>query len=392
MFHDVAPHARVAWNDSSAGDGAMITSMELNQYRGFDRYRLAQLSRVNLLVGKNNCGKTSILEAVRILASGGDPAVLSRTAWERGEVYLEEEARLDGQREIYSDISHLFHGHDFNVGSSFAVRSENHWGSVAVEVVSTEDAKPDETQLWKPGGVTDFWPGLVLRIETKNSNSNGEQVIRVTENGGIPEPRRHSRLMTMDPGDVAPVQFISPVSLEPESMSGMWDKVLVDGREEEVHEAMRILEPSLNSISFLSGGSTTHPGRAGVLVGFRDKKRRVPLASHGEGMRRLLALSLSLIHSKGGLLLVDEIDTGLHYSVMEEMWLLVVKAAERFDVQVFATTHSFDCVRGLAALVESHPEVKDQISVQKIDRNLDEAVAFAADEIENAIDHGIEVR
>jgi len=196
----------------------------------------------------------------------------------------------------------------------------------------------------------------------------------------------------MDPGETTPIQFVSSGSLEQQSMSGMWDKVLVDGREEEVHEAMRILEPSLNSISFLSGGNTAHSGRAGVLVGFRDEKRRVPLASHGEGMRRLLALSLSLIHSKGGLLLVDEIDTGLHYSVVEKMWLLVVKAAERFDVQVFATTHSFDCVRGLAALVESHPEVKDQISVQKIDRNLDEAVAFAADEIENAIDHGIEVR
>lgn len=71
----------------------MLSTIELEGYRGFKRYRLKGLSRVNLLVGKNNCGKTSILEAVHLLASGADPAVLASTAWQRGEVMVVPERR-----------------------------------------------------------------------------------------------------------------------------------------------------------------------------------------------------------------------------------------------------------------------------------------------------------
>ena len=366
----------------------MITSLGLDQYRGFGQYRLAQLSRVNLLVGKNNCGKTSILEAVHLLASGGRPDVFSNIAWERGEVpFGEDEQDATGLRRG-TDVSHLFHDHDFRVGSSFTITSDNSRGSLKVQVVTAEESNKKDThqrQLEDP-------PGFVLRIEASSGSEPKSIDLSVSFDGMIFAGRHNSAFFSPVPHNAPPILSISPGSLESHSMSGMWNKVLVEKREGEVIEAMRILDPRLDSISFLSGDRGFRPGRGGVVVGFEGSQQRVPLGSHGEGMRRLLALSLSLFCAEGGILLVDEIDTGLHYSAMEEMWLLVVKAAERFDVQVFATTHSFDCVRGLAALVESHPEVKDQISVQKIDRNLDEAVAFAADEIENAIDHGIEVR
>ena len=109
-------------------------------------------------------------------------------------------------------------------------------------------------------------------------------------------------------------------------------------------------------------------------------------------MRRLLALSLSLIRAESGVLLVDEIDTGLHYSVMGQMWHLVTEAARRANVQVFATTHSHDCVRGLAWLCGSFPDLKNEVSLQKIDPDLEEAVALDAEDIVLALDQGMEVR
>ena len=109
-------------------------------------------------------------------------------------------------------------------------------------------------------------------------------------------------------------------------------------------------------------------------------------------MRRLLALSLSLVQSEGGILLVDEIDTGLHYSVMGDMWSLVAETARRRDVQVLATTHSSDCVRGLAWLCENHPDLGKEVSLQKIEPDLDEAVALNAEQIVLAVNQGMEVR
>ena len=54
-------------------------------------------------------------------------------------------------------------------------------------------------------------------------------------------------------------------------------------------------------------------------------------------MWRMLGLALALANAKGGVLLVDEIDTGLHYSIMGDMWRMVGKLAATLDVQVFAT-------------------------------------------------------
>jgi hypothetical protein len=112
----------------------------------------------------------------------------------------------------------------------------------------------------------------------------------------------------------------------------------------------------------------------------------------GEGIKRLLALSLNLVSSAGGYLLVDEIDTGLHHSVMTRMWRLVVEVAQRLDVQVLATTHSLDCVRALAALYEESPDVRDLISLHRIERGAETSVPYSADEILAASQHQMELR
>ena len=109
-------------------------------------------------------------------------------------------------------------------------------------------------------------------------------------------------------------------------------------------------------------------------------------------MRRLLALRLSFVGSKDGFLLIDEIDTGLHWTVMEDMWEFVVEMARKSNVQIFATTHSYDCIRGLGALLQSRPDLTDQVSVQKVDTSLKQAVCLRGDHIKVAVEQDIEVR
>ena len=129
-----------------------------------------------------------------------------------------------------------------------------------------------------------------------------------------------------------------------------------------------------------------------MLLGFQGGGRRVPLGSYGEGMRRLLALSLALTQTANGFLLIDEIDTGLHWTLLENMWRLVIETARKSSIQVFATTHSYDCIRGLAALAESHPELVRDVSIHKIERARHKAVRFAEDDIPAIVDQNIEVR
>lgn len=109
-------------------------------------------------------------------------------------------------------------------------------------------------------------------------------------------------------------------------------------------------------------------------------------------MRRLLALSLSLIDSTDGVLMVDELDSGLHWTVMRKMWDFVIRAAVRSSVQVFATTHSLDCIRALASLHRGSPELSSEVSVFKLDRRLAKAIRLDAAEVEAAIEEDIEIR
>ena len=77
---------------------------------------------------------------------------------------------------------------------------------------------------------------------------------------------------------------------------------------------------------------------------------------------------------------------------MEEMWQFVIEVARKLAVQVFATTHSYDCIRGLGVLLQSRPDLKDDVSIQKVTKSLEQAVCLRGDQIKVAVEQDIEVR
>ena len=82
-----------------------------------------------------------------------------------------------------------------------------------------------------------------------------------------------------------------------------------------------------------------------------------PLKSRGDGALRLYSVALALVNSKNGFLLIDEAENGLHYSVQRDFWRMVLQTAQANNVQVLATTHSEDCIRGFAEAANENPEI-----------------------------------
>lgn len=374
-------------------DHDVLNTIELFNYRGFEYYQVAGLSRVNLFVGRNNCGKTSILEAINILASGGDPAVMVDIAERRGEVVLSEsDERFAGPKRS-PVLSHFFFGHSIQPGRALRVASRDGLGEVVVRVVDMSDeAELGRQRLLDLDEPTATALGLYIE-GSRHAAGIVSPVIPMSDEGAVSTDtvRRLVRGGRYEGDGPTAVTFISPDSLEQYSMSGMWNKVILQGRETEVVTAMRILEPQLTSIHFLTGGPR-YGGSAGILVGLKGIKERAPLGSYGDGMRRLLALSVALIRTAGGCLLLDEIDTGLHYSVMGDMWRLVVSAAIRSNVQVYATTHSLDCIQGLRWLSRNHPELYDDVTVHKIEPKLEHSVPLTGHRLLMAVEQEMEIR
>ncbi|EQD40007.1 hypothetical protein B1A_16637, partial [mine drainage metagenome] len=126
--------------------------------------------------------------------------------------------------------------------------------------------------------------------------------------------------------------------------------------------------------------------KTGFIVKMRDLEKPVPIGSLGEGAWRMLVLAIALVKSKDAILLIDEIDIGLHFRALSSMWKMIVAASNRLNIQVFATTHNNDCIKSLAMLKES------EISIQRIESFDGSAVNYSADEIKVAATRNIEVR
>ena len=227
-------------------------------------------------------------------------------------------------------------------------------------------------------------PEFGLRIDTTDRPSS---LFPVDKEGTLlyDDWRRSMRNGPSNP----PVRFVGLGSPVDDTMHDAWNDVIAEGREDEIAKDMQIIVPEIASIHFLTSstwrGSTT-------LIGLRGGGRRMPIGSYGDGLRRLLALRLALQGANQGFLLIDEIDAGLHWTVMEDVWRLLVEVAKEADVQIFATTHSQDCIRGLGDLVKSRPDLAQHLSIQKVHKSLAQAVCFAGKEIATAVEQDIELR
>ena len=365
----------------------MLSSLELKGYRGFSNYRLSSFTPVNLLVGANNSGKTSILEAIHFLVSRGDPRVLARTANRRGEVNFRE----PDQRPVrLPDVSHFFFGHKLEPEASFLLNDDSGYGPVSVSLVD-----PDTQTSLLPEALAEEegWPAFVLALKVDGKVGDRPPANVLADGSlllaGYPVRRRFG---LDENSDLPPVEFLAIDAPSGTPLARSWDQVLRTSRESEIVSALKILEPELKAILFLPGTRPLHSSASGVLLDFENGGKRVPLGSYGDGMRRLLEMSVALVHTSGGFLLIDEVDTGLHWTAMEPAWQMIVEAARRSSTQVFATTHSKDCLVGLDSMLRSNPHLAREVSVHKIEPTLAEAVRLDAKSIRTAIDQGLEMR
>ena len=367
----------------------MIKGLNISMYRRFESLRVDGLNCVNLLVGENNSGKTTILEAVHLLASGGDPEVLLSSIRNRGEYLFGFDDNFDSRRPEL-DPGFLFHNREMSPGSQFEIASTNGQPDrLSCSIIPFPEGSDAAQSLLEMGDYGSLRSALVLE-----SNYSGDPIVLpLSQAGGIHRTSilKHMRGFLAD-GEGQPI-FVTSQSLGAASMASMWNAVALTEEEDEVIHALQIIEPDVERIAFLSSGGTRRPNATeGVVVKLRDSDMRMPLGSMGDGIRRMLALTLAVSKSRNSVLLVDEIDTGLHYSVMSSMWKMIIESAARNNTQVFATTHSQDCLTSLAWLCESEPHIASQVSLQRLHKGADSTVHYSAQELASVIQRRIEVR
>lgn len=370
----------------------MIRNLRISGFRCFGAFVSNNLARVNLLVGHNNAGKTTILEAIQTLIRRGDPLALDSFMSRRGEtIYSGSDVMGPPQFEL--DIRRLFHGHRLEPEASLSIESSGNNDERAIRFrirANLTSTKATSTTTTTPspntGIVNDsFW----LVVDTERAN-RGEwhREIRLSSAGGI-DPFVTGLSETVS-DQLEHVNFVPTDQAIKREVADAWGEVALTEDEKHVEDCLRIIEPSLQRVAFVKDRTTEQ----GVFrVKLEHQKNPIPVGSLGGGTGRLLALSIALVQSKNGFLLIDEIDTGLHHAILADVWKFVVESAERLNVQVFATTHSLDCIRGLAQVCDaSRPSGEDRISMHRIERGKPESIHYSEQQIIIAAERGIETR
>jgi len=318
-------------------DPLFFPSLLVSGFRAFKELRIEKLGRVNLIVGKNNVGKSSLLEALWLYLNSGNIREIFRILESRNEILrsrlLSAKARTELSDEIYrsqlTGIQSLFYGReDLNSHAQMIHIGtlENKQTSLAIRFKET----PDQKRFFENLPDLENFPVLGVQVGIKERTYKLDRPIQYNALSTQRDPKNKSI-------------FVSADGFSESELNTIWDKIALTSAEEEVLSALQIIEPRLEKVNLL--GSEGNIYRRIPVVKLRGWTEPVPLRSLGDGMQRLLGIALAAVSAQGHVLLIDEIENGLHYSVQSDVWRLLYKIANKLNVQVFATTHSWDCIR-----------------------------------------------
>ena len=343
------------------------TKLTIKGLRGIRDLEIEDFRRVNLFVGANNCGKTTILESLFLLAGPTNPQL---------------PLKINNFRNFYTT-------------------DENSWGVLFNELdtssnikLSGELDKPKEVRnlLIKPNmttidstdGYTGSMPavsGLILEYSFANgiNKKSGKFVAEVTVKDGDAEfkiPKDHKEELRG--------VFVNAKTLF-QDLDTRFNNIQIKKQTDRIVKILRKIEPSLIDLSL---------GTDGIVYCDVGLDRLVPINVMGDGMFRLLSIISAISDTRDGIVLIDEIENGFYYSSQELLWNAIFESAKEFNVQIFATTHSLECVKAFSSSYTQTGKNNDDVRLYRIERKDGDfrVVSYDHNVLEASLDSGWEVR
>ena len=356
-----------------------LRSFVIEGFRGIRSLELPQLGRVALLAGKNSVGKTTVLDAVRFYAARGDFGVLFALLNAREEY-------LAGPEDGGADVASLFHSQ--GVRDPTPIRIGGDEGDMWVRLAEPTHADQQPDSIVGPGDAKVLTVTMGTRSRTIPALSGFDHQ-RMRRTFQLRERQRRN-----SDAWPAPIrtETLGPGLLDNADLARLWDVVALTQGEELAVEALGlVLGEDVERLTVVGDGRRSYGPPRRALVKLTSSDDPVPLKRLGDGANRLLAVALALANCRDGILLIDEAENGIHYSVQADMWRMVFRAAEQANVQVVAATHSWDCVTGFAAAAIESESDGVLYRLEEVDGEL-YAVHYPEDELEVAARQRIEVR
>nr|VFJ47133.1 MAG: ATPase/GTPase, AAA15 family [Candidatus Kentron sp. DK]VFJ61044.1 MAG: ATPase/GTPase, AAA15 family [Candidatus Kentron sp. DK] len=366
--------------------------ISIRNFRAIASLEIDNIKQVNLLTGKNNCGKTSVLEAISLLVWMSYPqAAVTVHNW-RGLVLNNDK-----------DFSYLFHGFDFSRSPSLTGREKSRQRTLDIKPVYPASAGtvgqiPGQYESPESGPVPgasltgDVPGGLAFDFGVDGKPFHAEmKIIQGTAAnypgaGGQVNVQQVNVQSEQNYRESLRANFINPATIT----AGLYQRIeaiLVRKESGGIINALREIEPNLQDIR-LGTGQMIYADIAGM-------GRLVPINIMGDGISKILAILSAILETKGGILLIDEIENGLHYSALVPLWRAIFKMARESNTQLFIATHSYECIGAMTEVYRDMGLGEDFISSYRIDRDAEgqhRAFQYEPDALLFAMKNNFEVR
>lgn len=361
----------------------MYHSFTVRNFRCFHELAVTDLERVNLIAGLNNVGKTALLEALFLHCGAYNPQLALRLNAFRGI----EEVKVEFTRWAETPWDSLFT--DFDTSKHVELISDNEATGhrlLQLKVVrEPEELRKIGRSIQHRSDRAEAAPlsleaAQVLQLEYEEEGRQGKYYM-------ILDPKGPPRTEPIPPPPPFPAIFLAArgrTSLAEDAQR--FGKLEIVRRHGVVLKAMQVIEPQLRQLTVVvtSSGPMIH-GEIGSA-------RLIPLPLMGEGMARLASLVLAIGNAPNGVVLVDEIENGLHHSVLAKVWRAIGEVAREFNTQIFATTHSLECIKAAhGAFSEGERYDFRLYRLERVDKTI-RVVTYDQETLEAAIEIGLEVR
>lgn len=338
-----------------------IKSFTIDDFRGVHKLSIKELNHVNIIVGDNNCGKTSVLEAFLLLRNPESWSNIIRVARLR-------DPNTFRVTTSYEDFINLLSkkGDELCLNVA-AFLAEGFFSCCKVE------GKEKRIFLdgYEPSSFSKTW--YRKNRETVTAEVNSFEGWLQSQYGGdigsmpisVHEYTKFSG-MEVGHGDVMKMHYLAPFDHVHKNVISkiLWN----DDYKRLCIRILQIFDPDIKDILILKNEIT---GRNVEYISHRYRGN-MPISTYGDGIKKVLSLANAIAQAANGVLLVDEVETAIHSRYYNDIFSFLVLACKQFNVQLFVTTHSIEAVDGLLETqnYDSQNE-KDDITVITLKKDLD---------------------
>lgn len=326
-----------------------IKDIEIKNFRGIHSLRIEDLRRVNVILGNNNCGKSSFLEAVLIMMGTNKPSLPMEMNINRNYTGFTKD-----------DFATFFHNLDTKSCISFKVSCEGlPPRNVSIRYYQEQINEIKASDIHKDGNaISPQWEyGLMYSY---GDNGEEKQISLSYDTS-----KKKIRIEAPEKASIMAPTFFMGARYNFNDYISHFNQIVTDKEKTSIIEALQAIEPKIRDIAVVGNN---------VKVDVQLSKM-IPINLMGDGTRKLFTVATALYNAKKGVLIIDEVDNGLYYKSMKSLWKMIIITAVKLDVQVFVSTHSIDSLHALNNLLtDEMPNYCSDVKIYTLRKNEEDDV------------------